>query len=152
MCRFSLLLALSVACSTSKPPPGFFVHKNVIGSRDYSAFSCTNASFCPLEAAAACEASTCRSFASSPGWKSGKVAQLYHVDFNGSRAQRGWTMYSMGNMPPPAPARFFLSFIAVPFMAANIGFMLSQSYAMPYVARATATTAGANQSNSLVTW
>jgi hypothetical protein len=101
-----LLLALSVAClaSRAEPPPGFFMHQNYIGPRNYSAFSCTNASSCPMEAAAACKASTCMSFGSSSGWKSGKVAQLYHADFNGSRVKRGWTLWSTGNIPPPGPA------------------------------------------------
>ena len=79
---------------------GFSEHAQLLGplseQRNRSHwFNCSSASNCKIEAASACNSTTtffCLSWAVSPDWNSGQVAQLYSTDIGDATFNASWTL------------------------------------------------------------
>jgi hypothetical protein len=109
-----LVVVLPAALPVAASLPGYFEHVHSIGpkSQQYGGgrhLACRSAATCPLEAAAACNATRhaggadsfhCRSFSIL---RAGRTCQLYSTDYNESYYVPRWTMWSLSDGPPHAP-------------------------------------------------
>ncbi len=122
----TVLLLAGVTVVAAAPVPqvplpqlaGYFAHAHSIGpkSQQYNQshiLRCESAATCPVEAAAACNASrtsgetlaypfVCRSFAILH-LDGGTEAQLYSTDYNESYYVPNWSMWSLSDGPPHDP-------------------------------------------------